>query len=99
MLAVDCLGPVSETLRGNKHVIVAIDCFTRFVVARAVQEITAAEFVDFLLDYCVIFGVPQRLITDNASTFCNSLVKEINTVFGIKHLTATPYHSRGNSMA
>lgn len=98
MIAVDCLGPVRESLKGNKHLMVAIDCFTRFAEAKPIDSICAQSFVDFLCEFCGRYGTPKTILTDNASTFRNTYVKELTEVFGIEHVTSTPHHSRGNAM-
>lgn len=98
-VAVDCLGPVIETLRGNRHVMVALDSFTRFIEAKAVPEVTAGAFTQFLTDYCGRYGVPHELQTDNASTFTGGIAKEMMKVFAIKHLLSAPLHSQGNAIA
>lgn len=43
--------------------------------------------------------MPRQLISDNATTFDNLSLKQINLAFGIDHLKAAPYHSRGNALA
>lgn len=85
VIAIDCMGPITESLRGNKHLLVATDCLTRFVEARPIPDVSAQSFVDFLCDYCGSFGAPKAILTDNASTFSNKYCKELMEVFGIKH--------------
>jgi len=88
---------VAATLKGNRHIIVAIDSFTKFIEAKPVPDVTASVFVDFLADYCGRFGVPRTILTDNAPTFTATIAKELMNVFRIKHLTAAPKHSKGNA--
>ena len=97
-IAIDCLGPLKESANGNVHVIVAIDVFTRFVETKAVPDIGAPTFSQFLIEYCGRFGIPYSILTDNSTTFSNEFVKEILKVFGANHLKATPYHSQGNGV-
>lgn len=93
-IAIDCMGPIAATMRDNKHIIVAVDTFTRFVEAQAVPEISGPRFAEFLTNFCGRFGLPKAILTDDASTFTNSMVKEVNKAYGIQHLKAAPHHSR-----
>lgn len=69
-LAIDCLD-LCESLNGRKHVVIAMDVFTRFVIAKAIKNLRASCFVKFLRQTVGLFGVPRTIITDNAPFFCN----------------------------
>jgi len=97
-VGIDCLGPLKETINGNVHIIVAIDMFTRYVDAKAVPDITAPSFTQYLSEYCGRYGIPHTILTDQSTTFCNEFVKEVMKAFGAHHLKSTPYHSQGNAI-
>lgn len=97
-VAIDCLGPITQTLSGKRHVIVSIDMFTRFIDAEALSDISAQTFAEYFSKYCGRFGFPKTLLTDNSSTFTSNLVRELYRVFGVKRIRSTPYHSRGNAV-
>lgn len=99
LIAVDCLGRITQTLKGNQHIIVAVDVFTKFVDAKAVPEISGSQFAEFLCEWCGRYGVPKAILTDNAKTFRNKMVEDLTKVFQTKHLTSAPEHSRGNAVA
>lgn len=99
MVAFDCLGPITETLNGRRHVILAVDIFTRFVDAKAVKAVDAETFARYLHSFVGRFGVPNGILTDNAPTFVNQQVKALTNALKIKHFRSTPHHSRGNSVA
>lgn len=97
-VAIDCLGPITESLNGFKHIIVAIDMFTRFIETKAIPDVQSPTFALFLSEYCGRYGVPEQILTDQATTFCNAFMGEICKVFGIEHLKSTPHHSQGNAV-
>lgn len=99
LLAIDYLGPVTETPRMNRYIIVGIDCFTRFIYLQAAKDTTASIFADFLTRYIGEFGVPETILTDNAKTFQSKQISDISKSFGFKHINSTPLHSEGNSIA
>lgn len=98
LVAIDVIGPITETLNMNRHIIVAIDCFTRFAHAKAVPDTSSANYVKFLLEWAGIFGIPRRILTDNAKGFDCRFSKEIEQVLNVPHIFSTPKHSQGNAI-
>lgn len=64
LVACDALGPLPPSMTGMKHVFVAIDCFTRYVVASATTDVRAETFVSFLHDLIGKFGAPEAICTE-----------------------------------
>lgn len=99
LVAIDCIGPLPPTTKGNRSIIVAIDTFSRFVETRCEEEVTAIKFAKFLVTNVITrYGSPQQILTDNAQTFGAEVSKEICNLFGIKHLKSTPLHSQGDAI-
>jgi transposase InsO family protein len=99
LVAIDYLGTLTETIGRNRHIALAIDCFTRFVFARALPDQSADGFAEFLLDYVGTFGIPKRILTDNAMNFKSKRIKEVESTLGITHIFSSPEHSQGNALA
>jgi hypothetical protein len=51
------------------------------------------------LDWCVTYGIPEEVVSDNGKEFCNATVKELWDRLKIKHRTTTPYHPRSNGQS
>lgn len=66
MVAIGCLGPFSETLNHRRHIIVAVDVFTRFAFAKAVKNIQGPTFIKFLIQFISCFGTHLSILTDNS---------------------------------
>lgn len=98
LLTIDYLDLV-ESLNHRKHVIIAVDVFTRFVIGKAIKGLKASCFVKFLLETFGRFGVPRVILTDNAPIFCNEQVIELATRFKFEHRKSTPHHHQGNAIA
>lgn len=99
MVAFDCLGPITESLDDKKHVILAIDMFSRFIEAKAVKNVGSDTFAKFSITFFRRFGTPDSIPTDNAPTFVNQQIKALTATLQIKHFHSTPHHSQGNSVA
>ena len=65
----DMVGPLRTGRSGFIHVLVAIDKFTKWAEVEAVRAIPAGSAVKFIKGLVSLFGVPNRIITDNGSQF------------------------------
>ena len=61
---IDILGPLVESYKSNKYIIVLTDCFTKWASAYAVPRATATEVADAILDWTAQFGVMKILHSD-----------------------------------
>lgn len=65
MVAVDALGPIADSIPHKRHVLVIVDCFTRFISATAADTLEGRIFVDYFDNHIGRYGVPQVLVSDN----------------------------------
>ena len=90
--------PVIESQVRNKHIISVVDHFTKMVVARAVQDATAEQTADFLLEEIFFkFGIPDVIVVDNGSgVMDNQLNEHINSAMGSHISKTSSYHPCAN---
>ncbi|KAE9244112.1 hypothetical protein PF004_g5817 [Phytophthora fragariae] len=93
LLAVDAVGPLPETERGNKYILVFVDYFTRWAEAFAVAALDSITFVDAMVNGVVArHGVPSRLLSDNGRNFTSEVAKAFYQTLGIRKLFGAAYH-------
>jgi transposase InsO family protein len=96
-IAIDVLGPLPTTSRGNRFVLCICDRFTKMSVAVAMKDQTAStialEFVDRWLS---IFGAPLTLLSDNGSAFACKFFKVLTNILGIRHVFTSAYRPETN---
>jgi hypothetical protein len=97
--AIDCLGPLPTTMSGKRHCAVAVDVFCRFVMTKAIKDVRASSLAKFVADCMGRFGVPSRILTDNAPTFANQQFDALAERFKFHHMKSTPHHHQGNAVA
>ena len=97
-MAIDSIGPVKETIKGNKHILILIDVFSKFIEAKPLPDLKASSCINFLLEYVGRYGLPKKIMSDNGPQFNNRLFKEVQESFGIETTFSTPEHSRGNAV-
>ena len=80
-----------------KHVLVIMDHFTRYMRAHVTKDQKASTVTKCLYEgFILIFGVPEKLITDQGKAFTSKIVTELCTQFGVGKTTTMPYHPQGN---
>ena len=80
-----------------RYVLVLQDYYSSFVVLTNLTNKKAPTILHAFWDTMSIFGPPQSLVTDNGAEFVNSLVEELTTSEGIKHVLTYAYHAEGNA--
>lgn len=92
-LHADHLGPFIRTKRGNTYILVVVDAFTKYVSITAVRNTKSITTIRVLRNYFSYFGTPNRLITDQGTSFTSGAFKSFIKTTGIKHIlnaVATP---------
>ena len=89
---IDIVGPLIETHKLNKFLIVLTDCFTKWARAYAVPRTTATAVADTVLDWVSQFGVMQILHSDQGKQFESIVITELCQKLGILKTRATSYY-------
>jgi hypothetical protein len=66
------VGPFKTAPSGYKHILVAVDKFTKWIEVRTVATVTSKEAAKFIEDITHHFRVPNRIVTDLGNTFTRS---------------------------
>jgi ribonuclease HI/transposase InsO family protein len=98
-LHIDVVGPVTETIRGNRYVVTMIDAFSRYGMARAFPLVSADDIVRFLYEEVIQrHGAPTNIVTDNGTQFKAERFQQVIKRLGINHSTTCEYHPQANGM-
>src|SRR6266498_3547597 len=96
---IDIVGPLIETARGNKYIVVAIDYFTKYPEARALANANARNIANFLYEDIICrHGCPRKIISDRGTHFNNQVIENLLERFKIRHNLSTPYHPKTNGL-
>lgn len=96
---IDIVGPITETLRGNKYVITMIDAFSRYGMAKACPAVSADDIIRFLYEEVIQrHGPPKFIVTDNGTQFKSERFQAVVKRLDIKHSTTCEYHPQSNGM-
>ena len=89
----DLIPNLPETLSGNRHILVIVDYFTKWVEAFPLQKMDAGTIVSvFVSGFVSRFGAPENLHTDQGENFDSNLFKEVCSLLGVHKTRTTAYH-------
>ena len=91
-IAMDIVGPLPKTRRGNEYILVVSDYATRFPEAIPLCRFTATAVAEQLVDLFAKFGIPKEILTDQGTNFTSQLLKELYSLLGVQAIRTTPYH-------
>lgn len=100
LMGLDILTDLPTTARGNKHIVVFTDYYTKWPEAFAVQAKDAQTVAKLLLNEILArHGAPERIITDRGSSFIADVYREITELLGVKASMTTAYHPQTDGQA
>lgn len=92
-VGMDILGPLPETERGNRYILVIGDYFTKWKEAFPMKDMEALTIARLLVNEVICrFGVPDSIHADQGRNFESAVLKEICQLLGIRKTRTTPYH-------
>lgn len=95
-LHVDHLGPFVKSNRGNTHLFVVVDAFTKFCFVKPVRNTNTQNVIRVLDDIIYTFRTPDRLVSDRGSCFTSHAFKKFALDKGFKHILNAVASPRSN---
>ena len=82
---------------GHCFILVAIDYFTKWVEVASYASVTWSMVVRFIKKEIICqYGLPRKIIIENATNLNNKMTKEMCEDFKIQHHNSTPYRPKIN---
>jgi hypothetical protein len=99
MIGIDGTGPLPLTMNNNKYVLVAVNFFSKFCVARAVPNMLAITTAQFLFEDIICgFGMPKSILSDHGTNYKSNLFLQLCKLCQIQVRNSTFYHPQGNGL-
>ena len=96
-IAIDILGPLPVTNRGNRYVLVVCDLFTKWTEAFAIPNQEATTVVKVMVDEFICrFGTPLQIHSDQGSSFESQIFKGMCELFQIDKTRTTSQRPQSN---
>ncbi|KAL5510338.1 hypothetical protein EMCRGX_G005867 [Ephydatia muelleri] len=98
-IAMDIMGPLPETSRGNRYICVVGDYFTKWKEAYPLPDMEALSIAKVLVnEFICRFGVPDSIHTDQGKNFEAKVIQEICHLLGVTKTRTTPYHPQSDGL-
>jgi transposase InsO family protein len=99
-LAMDILGPLPVTSRGNRYVLVITDRFSKLTQTVALPVQTASVVARAFIDrWICVYGIPVTLLTDNGTQFTSKFLAIVTKLLGVHHVFTSAYRAATNGQA
>ncbi|KAA3485259.1 RNA-directed DNA polymerase [Gossypium australe] len=86
-----------KAFNGHQFIFVVIDYFTKWIKATSYAKVTKSAVSKFLKKEIICqYGMPKRIISDNALNLNNNTIAEVYSQFKIKHHNSSPYRLKIN---
>lgn len=98
-VAIDILGPLPTSFKGNQYLMVVQDYFSKWAEAIPIPNMEAVTVAQSFIERVVtIFGVPLSIHTDQGSNFESQVFKEMCQILGIHKTRTTPFRPKSDGM-
>ena len=79
-------------MNGHRFILVVINYFTKWVEAASYSSVMRSVVVRFIKKEIICrYGLPRKIIMDNATNLNNKMMKEMCEHFKIQHQNSMPY--------
>lgn len=96
-LYVDLLGPYPRTKLRNTTVLVVLDDLTKFSLMKAMPRGTAVNITSYLKELFGLFGVPEKIVSDNGVQFRSHEYVKFLSELGIEPVYTGIYSPQANA--
>jgi len=98
-IAIDVMGPLPESDRGNKYILVVGDYFTKWMEAYAIPNQEAKTVANVLTEEFICrYGVPRIIHSDQGRNFESTLFAELCKLLDVDKVRNSPLHAQTNGM-
>jgi hypothetical protein len=99
ILAIDAVGPLPKTKKGNEYIIDVVCCFTHYVEGWAAPGIDMVSISRAVIEKVVCrYGLFEVLVSDRGSVFVGTLAADVFRALRIKRVHTTAQHPQSNGM-
>ncbi|KAM0730323.1 Retrovirus-related Pol polyprotein from transposon 17.6 [Formica fusca] len=96
-VAMDIVGPLPKTERGNEYILTLQDQLTKFCMGIPLPNQTSETIAEAFVDrFICVLGAPKAILTDQGRNFLSDLIKKIAKLFKIRKFRTTAFHPQSN---
>lgn len=97
-IAMDLIGPMPQTLAGNKFALTIMDMLTAYIWAFPIPNKEQETVIHtYLTQFYTSQGSSCYLLSDNGREFKNAMFDTVAEQLGLQRIFSSPHHPQGNS--
>ena len=97
-MAMDLIGPLPRSRKGNRFVLTIVDYATRYPEAVALPSTEASRIAKELITLFSRVGIPEEILSDQGANFMSELLQELYHLLHIRRIRTTPYHPQTDGL-
>eukprot|EP00117_Sycon_ciliatum_P025918 scpid18163/ scgid5290/ Retrovirus-related Pol polyprotein from transposon 412; Protease; Reverse transcriptase; Endonuclease len=98
-VAIDIMGPLPESYRGNRYIVVICDYFTKWTEAFPVANTQTSSIATVLVDgFFCRYGMPYNLHSDRGAQFESDLFQKMCQLLDIRKTRTTSYRPQSDGL-
>ena len=98
-IAMEIIGPLPLTKRGNRFILTICDYTTRYPEAIALSSIEATRIATELISVFSRMGVPDEILTDQGPNFMSTQLEQVYQMLQVRRIRITSYHPQTDGLA
>ena len=92
------LPPTAPTTRGNRHILVVNDHFSKLIKLYPIKNRLAETAAKCLRDYFLEYGIPGKLLSDQDPAYESKLFSELMKILEVNKLRTSGYRPQTNGL-
>ena len=97
-IAMDIVGPLPRSKKGNQYILVVCDYATRYPEAFPLRSISAETVAEHLMQLFSRVGIPKEILSDQGTNFMSQLLRELYNLLNINQIRTSPYHPQTDGL-
>ena len=85
-IAIDLVGPLPQTQRGNRYILTMCDYATRYSGAIPLSSTEVSRIAKELVGIFARMGIPEEILTDQGTNFMSTMLEEIYQLLQITRI-------------
>ena len=98
VVSIDFMVDLEKSVKGNIHILTMVDNFSKFVKVYALKDRTAITASRFVYDYCLVYGIPEKIYSDQDPAFEANLFIQLMKQLSINKSRTTSYNPKANGL-
>ena len=97
-VAMDIVGPLPRTKRGNQFILTFCDYATRYPEAVPLPSVEAPRVAKELMSIFSRLGILEQILTDQGTNFMSATLEEVYRLLQVKRIRTSPYHPQTDGL-